>query len=98
MWEPASFLRITQGLPSSPGRSATTARASGPSGTTGPPVVASDRSMQSSLTYSQRRNRITEAAGRPGCWPMPVVLAGFEHVGDVKYRRRVFRTYRTNLG
>ena len=38
MWEPGSFPRMTQGLPSSRGRSANTARALGPSGTARPPV------------------------------------------------------------
>ena len=48
-----SLPRMTRGLPSSRGSSASMERASGPSGTTRPPVVASRSSMQPSATHSQ---------------------------------------------
>ena len=49
MWEPGSLPRMTQGLPSSRGRSASTARASGPSGTTRPPHFVSGMLLLSCL-------------------------------------------------
>ena len=51
---------MTQGLSSSRGMADNTARSSGPSGTTRPPVLASGSSIQSFCTYSQRRSRISD--------------------------------------
>ena len=59
-WDPGSRPAMTQGLSSSRDRAESTARASGPSGTTRRPFLASGSSMWSSFTCSQRRYWISD--------------------------------------